>query len=234
MDEKDNYIEQLEAEVNNKSAQNAQLNNSLQQNMFQEKDGNLIEYQLGFDDMLNRLEHFLRGNVLKVDQEGNEFYEKPTMEVPDLDKNKKQKTNKKGLMFKTVVAEDLILFNEYGVNSLMQIISGYLFKNTVLSRYDDMRINEILADLGDEVSIFIYCNYERMGMTTKFKESRFILLVLQMLHIIESAYRRALGGTASHQINTTSIFTQNEGLRPNGTMNPMVKPRFNLLKKSTW
>ncbi|KKL06301.1 hypothetical protein LCGC14_2597380, partial [marine sediment metagenome] len=118
-------------------------------------------------------------------------------------------------------------------NSIMQILGNYINKNIILSYYDEERIYEILGDLGDELALFLYCNYEKMGMTTEFKKSRYILLVLNLLHIIESAYRRALHGNAMEQINTNTNIIQNERIGVGGGLMPMPKKKFNLLRMNT-
>lgn len=61
------------------------------------KDSTTIQYQLDPSDMLERLEHFLRGDKLDFDAKGSEYW-------------KPQKD------------QDLILFNDYGVNSILAIV----------------------------------------------------------------------------------------------------------------
>ena len=130
-------IEDLYSEAENLRRKNNELQQALATSSFQSReDGNLIQFQLDTGEMLSRLEHFLKGDYLTIDADGNEIY-------------KEQED------------EDLILFNDYGVNSIMAIIGSYMDRNTLLSYYDVERVNEILGDLGDELAIFIYCNYEK-------------------------------------------------------------------------
>lgn len=202
-------IEQLEQESNDLRSKNAQLQTAISSSAYQtQEEPNLIHFQLDSAELLEKLEQFLKGSYIVTDKNGNQYYEK-------------QKN------------QDLILFNEYGVNSIMLIIGNYIDKNTTLSRYDEMRINEILADLGDKLSEFIFCNYEKMGMDTEFKKSRYPITVLNILHSIESAYRRALGGKTFEDINTSRIVTQSD---PLGYRNasPSPKKGFNLFNYKTW
>ena len=206
----DNYLNALEqqnAELKNK---NIELAGAVSGSSFNSnQDGNLIQYQLGSDDILDKIEHFLKGDIIKVDKEGNVFYEAQSN-------------------------QDLVLLNSYGVNIIMQILGNYVNRNTNLSFYDEARVNEILADFGDELADFVLCNYERIGLDTEYKKSRYKLLVLNILHIIESAYRRALMGKEREGINSTRIVTQTEGL---GSMNrniPQTKKKFNLMDRKTW
>ena len=169
----------------------------------------LIHYQLETEKILERIEHFLRGDQIKV-MKGNVFYEKAT-------------------------DPKLINFNKYGVAELMRIISMYVTKETFLSNYEEDRINEIIADLGDALADFLYCNYEKMGMDTKFKETKFTLIVINILHTIESCYRRALGGAEMKGLRERAIVTQTNPIgNPSMQMGAMPRRRFNPFKPKTW
>ncbi len=208
MGDDEDFLKSLEEENKELRNKNTQINSALSSATYQgQEDANLIEFQLDTGEMLGKIEHFLRGERMIIDEEGNEYWGKQE-------------------------DEKLVLFNDYGVNSIMSIIGNYIDKNTILSYYDELRINEILADLGDELSNFIFCNYEVMGMDTNFKKTRFQLTVITILHSIESSYRRALRGKTSEDLNTSRIFTQLEttGNRPQA----QVKKKFHLFKPATW
>jgi len=83
---------------------------------------------------------------------------------------------------------------------LMRIASMYVTKEVFLSYYSEERINEIMSDLGNALNNFLYCNYEKMGMDTKFKESKYTMICLNLLHVIESCYRRALDGAEQENL----------------------------------
>ena len=51
-----------------------------------------------------------------------------------------------------------------------------------------------------------------MGMDTYFKKTKFRVIIITTLHIIESTYRRAIRGRTSEDINQSRIVTQTEGL----------------------
>ena len=157
----------------------------------QSQDNNLIVWQLELDNILERIEHLLKGEIIKDDGAGNIDYVAP-----------KDKS--------------LIILNDYGVQLIMNIISFYLNRNTILSRYGDDRIKEILFDLGNELSVVIYINYEQMGMTSMEKKSRYEILVLNILHTIESSYNRALAGGERDSLRSARVVTQN--LTPTGSL----------------
>lgn len=222
MEKDDDFLTKLQAENSELRERNAQIT---AHSSFQgQEDSNPIEFQIDTGEMLGKIEHFLRGEYVTQDENGNEFWAKPKKTIIVEDKKGKEGTLE-------IVDDDLILLNEYGVNSVLTIIGSYIDKNTILSNYDDMRINEILADLGDEMANFIYCNYEKMGMNTEFKKTRFQLLVLTILHTIESTYRRSIRGKTAEDINTSRLFTQSD--RGLGGY-PQPKKSFNLFKPSTW
>lgn len=225
--EDEDFLNKLQAENVTLRETNAQVNSAnMAQSAYQGEEGaNLIQYQVETGEMLGKIEHFLRGEYVATDGEGNEYWAKPKKTVAVEGKKGKEE-------FVEVLDEDLILLNEYGVNSILTIIGSYIDKNTILSNYDEMRINEILADLADEMANFIYCNYEKMGMDTEFKKTRFQLMVITIIHSIESTYRRSLRGKTMEDINTSRIFTQSDRIGTSPTQT--TKKAFNPLKPSTW
>jgi len=229
--EGDDFLNKLQGEANELSEKNQQLNTALSTASYQgQEDANLIVFQVDTGEMLGKIEHFLRGEFIATDEEGNEYWAKPKRKVLDEKGVIKKDTEGKEL---EEVNTDLILFNDYGVNAVMSIIGNYIDKNTILSFYDEMRINEILADLGDEMANFIYCNYEKMGMDTEFKKTRFQLTVITILHSIESTYRRSLRGKTMEDLNSSRIFTQMDNLG-GARQNAPTKKNFNLFKPGTW
>ena len=226
MVEGDDFLKKLQAENVELRERNAQVNTAnMTQSAYQgQEDPNLIQYQVETGEMLGKIEHFLRGEYVKQDAEGNEYWAKPVKTIAVKEKGKEK--------FIEVIDDDLILLNEYGVNSILTIIGSYIDKNTILSYYDEMRINEILADLGDELANFVFCNYEKMGMDTEFKKTRFQLMVITILHSIESTYRRSIRGKTMEDINTSKILTQSDNIG-NRTIQT-TKKAFNPFKPGTW
>ena len=268
---------------------NNELAGALSHGSFNEQDEqNLIQYQLETDKILERIEHFLKGDQVKFNENGA-YYAPPTKEVLTIEKydekngtsyfiqefkekdkgteliknvlvkiinsdgeeidilnsdsklileriknNPKNKIIEKGYKYITIFDEEKKPLNEYGVSELMRIMSMYITKETFLSYYDEDRINEIMGDLGDALSNFLYCNYEKMGMDTKFKESKYIMICLNLLHSVESCYRRALGGSEQENIRTRAIVTQNQGFGGNSINRGISKKKWNPLKLSTW
>ncbi len=208
MDEEDigEYIEQLQGEVkdkNNKLADITGAYSSFQQN----QDQNLIVWQLELDNILERIEHLLKGDIVEEDAQGN-------------------------IVYKTPKDTDLIVLNDYGVKLIMNVISFYLNRNTILSRYNEERIMNILYDLGIELADLIYISYDKMGLDTQEKKARYPVLGMNILHTIESAYRRAIGSGERESLRSARVVTQTEPL--GGQMMAQKKQSFSLFKPGSW
>lgn len=203
-DEKDTLISQLYDEVDRlQGAEDKGARNTSLANYPQKKDSNLISVQLDTIELLQKLERFYRGDYLKTDEETGDVYWA------------KQEN------------EDLIPLNDYGVSMFMESVTKYIDKNTVLSNYTEERIYEILGDLGDELTLFVSCNYEMMGMDTNFKKTKFRMLIVTTLHLIESSYRRAIDGRTIQDLNQSRIVSQSDMIgRHNQMMPPKKKSGF--------
>jgi len=282
------YISNLDFENQQLKQKQLELAGALTSQGFSEQEEqNLIQFQLETDKVLERCEHYLKGDKIKFGENGAYFSE-PTKKVlakmkmdqrtkiiyyiqeikeqkkgtekinnvlvrienkdgqivdvieedslTVLNKLNKVKLKNKGYRYIEIPDEEKKPMNEYGVYECMRILSMYVSKETFLSRYTEERINEIMWDLGRELNKFIYCNYEKMGMDTKFKESKYAMIVLNLLHIIESCYRRALDSGEQEFLRTRAIVTQSQGI--SGLTNPQVKiggkKKWHPLKPSTW
>lgn len=206
----DDYLNGLESSYENEKNKNHQLQTALASTQVSEQN-NAVEFQLETAELLEQIEHDLRGDYITQDESGNQFWKRQE------DKN-------------------LIILNEMGVTIIMGKIRKYLTKHTSLSWYDEQRIYEIMADIGDELRMSIYSKYEIMGMDTQYKKSEYVGLVLGILHSIESSYRRAIRGQTSERVNSTSIFTQSQssGNQGFGNQQQTKKGFFGKLNPKNW
>jgi len=175
------------------------------------QDPNLIEFQLEMDNILERLEHLLRGEVAKVDVDGEQYWEAPE------DSSK--------------------VLNEKGIQFFMNYMSTYLNRNTILSNYTTERINEILIDIGYELTDHVFCNYERFGLDTQEKRTHFNTIVMSIVRILESTYNRSIAGGERESLRTARMVTQNIPMSAGHQFPqemPQPKPKFKLLKPRTW
>lgn len=198
-DLRDEFIEGLQKELDISNDKNIQLNAALSASGYG-RDGNFLQFQLESVELLDKLENFYRGRYIGLDEDGNQVWKEP--------EDEESKT-----------------LNQRGVSLMMETVTKYIDKNTTLSYYSETRIYEILADLGEELTLVLFCNYEEMGMDTYSKKTKFRMLITTTLHMIESAYRKAISGRTMEEINQSRIVTQSDHMG----MGPMVQS-----KKSAW
>ncbi len=199
------------------------------------QDVNLIELQIEMDSILEKLDHSMRGHVLKLDGKGNYIWQEP------------DDTSSKVL-------------SEAGVQALLRILSVYLSRNTILSNYDEKKINNRIYDIGTEINDLIFTKYEEFFYSSGFeffsdqlgyepddeiidkqdleeinqmiKDERmdkvkfFNILALELIHSIEAAYLRAKGAGERQSLRKSYMVTQNDS--PNMMM-PQQKKGFSLL-----
>ena len=284
------YMSNLETENEQLKQENLKVTGAMTaQGFLPEEDENLIKYQLETDKILERIEHFLRGDTIKFGDNGT-YFDAPTKNVlarvrkdkvtkityyiqerkdnmssSEVKKNilvkiinkngeevnvmehdsklilgklKNVKLINLGFKYVEVVDDEKKPLNEYGVAEFMRTISMYVTKETFLSYYTEERIQEIMGDLGDALNNFLYCNYEKMGMDSKFKESKYTILILNILHTIESCYRRAIGGAEQYNLRSRSIVSESHGGSSIGARNMaragMGSKKWSPIKPSTW
>lgn len=179
----DSQIQELLNKSNKQEAENNRLTQMINGMSGETRDENFLHLQISTEGMLDKLEHLFKGDVQGYDENGD-------------------------LVWKKQTDKELIPFNEFGVTSLMEIITKYIDKNTILSDYPENRIYEILGDIGDELILFILCNYTKMGLDTYFKKTKFRLIVVTTTHVIESTYRRAKGGATVKELNQSRVVGQ--------------------------
>lgn len=144
----ENYIKQLEEERNYNNLENTRTKS---QNMgmvsaFAGADNsNLVVFQLDLSEEKEKIDHLLRGHVIKRDKGGNEYWSEPD------DPTQKSLT-------------------DYGVEKLINIINFYLSRNIILSNYDAVTIDNKMKDIGWELSDAIFLEYEHIFYKPKIED----------------------------------------------------------------
>ena len=226
------YMNQLELEIAQAKSERNQFAQA-QSAMFQnDEQDNLIRWQLDLKEDLDRLYHLLKGETIGEDKEGNIAY------IPADD-------------------PDLKPFNEFGVQMIMNIMSFYLNRNTILSNYDDSTIKWKVYDFGVDIADLIFNRYEEMMLTIVKKDKEtalefeervkehiqkkiklYPIIVRELVDTVHSAYLRAYHGGERESLRTARTVTQSEPLGMNRMgMNPKAfssQPEFKLLHPSTW
>jgi len=161
---------------------------------------NLIKWQLELDNILERAEHILRGDVI-VHEQGHLIWKKN----PNTENN---------------------ILNEYGVQEVMRILSMYLNRNTILSDYFQVEIQEKVLDFGREISDLFFMKYETIGLITLEKRKNYPMLMREIIDTVHSAYKRALAGGERRSLREARSVTQTEPLYPMGAGGRMMPPNM--------
>jgi len=254
------YIQKLEHENAIQKVQNAQMAlSNTTSSMFQPAgDINLIEWQLELDNILERIDHLLRGHILKFDNDGNLKWQEP-----------------KDKMYE--------IFNEYGVQEILRVLSMYLNRNTILSNYDEETISWKVYDLGMEISDLIFTKYnemfaiptfeqafhevyphmkiiefegvmyaydgenhyelgdealkkvyEQMKKSTDPKIKLYPIVVKELVDTVHSSYLRALNGGERESLRTARTVTQTEPLQTLQSPMNIMQPKNKWFNPMSW
>ncbi len=175
-----------------------------------QRPDNLVKWQLDIKEELARIEHLLRKHVPKRDSNGNMYYAEPD--------EKEQ------------------LFNETGVNEILNILAWYLNKNIILSNFGEDQIKLRCSQFHQYLTDFIFNNYQRFGLDTKDKIKHYPIVVMNIVNTVEAAYYRALGGGERDSLREARQVTQSESMMPEGQQ--MLRQKSNnkksIFKPWTW
>ena len=212
--EEETYIKQLEEAYQKQltSNPNAQYQYSASSTMGGSSKQNLVEWQLDFRDEMLEIIRYLRNDTMIIESDGNERW------IINTNPEK-------------------VLLNATGVIDVMRIIRMVLNKNTVLSFYREDEIRERIRQLAHELRALIFNNSEMYGMHNEYQFNNYSPLVMQVVCMIDSAYRRAINGEERKGLNEARIVNQNEPIGiPNNTFNmyPQQNKKGFMAKLASW
>lgn len=183
------------------------------------QNDDIVRWQLELNDILERAEHILRGDVPKFEDGHIIWKENPNPENNPL--------------------------NEVGVQEVMKILAMYINRNTILADYDNTEINLKVFDFGRAINNLIFMRDYEFGMDTDEKRKNYEMLVTELKDIVHSSYKRALEGAEKRslreminvsQATSTSaqlgagltINNQGQVSKERGLLNPMryVKGKY--------
>ena len=145
-------------------------------------EDNIVRWQLELNDILERTEHILRGDVPTF-KDGHIIWEK----------NKTPENNP---------------LNETGVQEIMKILALYVNRNKVLSDYTNKEINFKVFDFGRALNNLIFMRDLEFGMDTEEKRKNYEILVTELKDIIHDTYKRALDGAEKRSLREMINVTQ--------------------------
>lgn len=179
-----------------------------------EDQENLIRWQLDIHEELERIEHLLRKHIPKTDQDGKVYFVAPPKEQQ--------------------------IFNETGINEILNLLSWYLNKNILLSNFTEKDIKLRCLQFHRYLTDFIFNNYQKFGLDNKEKIKHFPMIVMNLTNTVEAAYNRALNGGERTSLRTARSVVQNEPLGMGGMYGGygggmmQQQKKFSLLKPTTW
>ena len=189
--EKDIYqvLSELEQEELTKSYQQTQYQrqidprqNSRLSSFETKQDDNLIRWQLELNDILERAEHILRGDI-------------PTF-------------NSGQIIWRTNPHPENNALNEVGVQECMKILSMYVNRNTILSDYSNQEINIKVYDFARAVNNLIFMRDIEFGLDTNEKRKNYEIIVRELVDIVHSSYKRALDGSEKRSLREMITVSQ--------------------------
>jgi len=199
-------VEKEELSGSYSQTQQANLNdnrrNSQVSSFSAKAEDNIVRWQLELNDILERAEHILRGDVPTF-QDGEIIWG----ENPDPENNP---------------------LNRVGVQEVMKILSLYVNRNKVLADYSNEEINVKVFDFGRAINNLIFMRDFEFGMNTAEKRKNYEMLVTELKDIVHDTYKRALDGaekrslremiTVSQATNTSQQVGAGFGMNGQGQM----------------
>ena len=145
-------------------------------------EDNIVRWQLELNDILERAEHILRGDIPTF-QEGHIIWTKN----PDPENNP---------------------LNAVGVAEIMKILSMYVNRNKVLADYSNEEINVKVFDFGRALNNLVFMRDYEMGMDNEEKRKNYEMLITEVKDIIHDTYKRALNGAEKRSLREMITVTQ--------------------------
>jgi hypothetical protein len=166
-------------------------------------EDNIVRWQLELNDILERAEHILRGDVPKF-----------------IDGN---------IVWQTNPHPENNPLNEVGVQEVMKILALYINRNKVLADYTNKEINMKIYDFGRAINNLIFMRDDEFGMDTQEKRKNYEMLVTELKDIVHDTYKRALEGAEKRSlremINVTQATNTSAQLGQGYSMNEQGMPQ---------
>lgn len=187
------FIAEQEAYLEAQLKQNTPQTYTATAALFGNKKQNLVEWQLDFSPELREIERVLRADILTIDPKRGEVW----VRNPDPER---------------------VPLNDLGVSDVTREIRAFLNKNLVLSYYRHEELSPRLKMFGHELRALIYNNAEIYGIDNEYKQNNYAIIVVTILQMIESAYRRAINGEERKGLGEARIVNQTDPIMPMGGM----------------
>lgn len=137
--EEEAYLLEQETKARNSETQRdlSNINQSQQAMWLEEAEKGMVQEQLSLEDEKEEIAFLLRGYTQVKDEYGNKKWVAPT-------------------------DTRMILFTEYGIQLILNAISFYINKNTLLSNYDGPTILGKMEDFADSLNDTLFILYDQV------------------------------------------------------------------------
>jgi hypothetical protein len=143
----------------------------------------LARWQLELNDILDRAEHMLRGDIIKHEGRNVNWIENPNPNNNPL--------------------------NEEGVRLLMKILGNYINRNTILSDYTSKEIKMKVHLFALEINDLLFMKYDEIGMDNDIKRKEYAIIVMMLKDIVHNSYSRAKFGGERESLRKSMTITGN-------------------------
>ena len=167
----------------------------------------IVMMQLELNDILERAEHMLKGDIVTIKDGKQKWEDNPFPEDNCLDAK--------------------------GVQILMKILSMYLIRLTILSDYDKTEIPFKVLDFGKRLNDLIFMKYEEMGINTEDKRKEYAVIVGCLVDMVHSAFNRAKDGGERRSLREMINVSQSSQMmqQPNQMMmQPKIRGMLNPMR----
>ena len=162
----------------------------------------VARWQLELNDILEKAEHVLKGDVVKFEN-GSTIW--TTREDPE---------------------ENTL--NDYGVQLIMKCLAMYINRNTILSDFTGEEVRLKTLDFGKELNNLVFMKSDEMGMDNEDKRKEYPMIIREMVDIVHSAYARAKDGKereSYRKMITVSQQNQAQQMVGGGMPQPIAQKR---------
>ncbi len=187
--EQEDFIAQQQAELDNLKTK--ETINQTQQNQqsiaVQQQERSMVKDQIDLTQELETIEHLLKGEVLKKNKIGNADWTEPE-------------------------DKDMVILSQYGIHLIMNTITFYINKNTLMSNYDEETINQKMEDFTEDLGDTIFMEYEKIFQYPSFEDCKKVLEArIQRKKELRKFTKEILGQDVDEKQITNELYKELEG-----------------------
>ena len=240
-DEED-MVRKYQLALDQEKSKTTQLANAATSIFETNKDSTLVEVQLDLKGIIDKIYHLLRSDVIVRDGKGNLRYEQTQDRrlrvLSEYGVQLMMNLIQSYLNKNTILSNyDIKVINQRlqdigeEIADLIACESEIVFFST---SYDEFAL-ELGYELKDEVPVDVHLKIRNMEHDeVREKLKKYSLLVIRIVHMIESTYRRALGGGENKSLRKNYMVTQSGGLQGEPNFPQMPQKKVSLLRPTTW